>query len=714
MQTFRSNGWAIDPFGMSPTMAYLLKRTGFDNMLIQRTHYSVKKYLAKEKSLEFQWRQHWDHDDSTDMFTHMMPFYSYDVPHTCGPDPKICCQFDFLRLPGSRATCPWRVPPQAINDRNVAERSMTLLDQYRKKAQLYKTNNVLAPLGDDFRYDSAKEWDAQFDNYAKIMDYINSHPDLNAEIQFGTLEDYFNSVHEEVNAQNPNSDSFFPSLSGDFFTYADRDDHYWSGYYTSRPFYKNLDRILEHYMRSAEIMYSMMWAEMEYVGSDFDQMVQPLLEDIIIARQNLALFQHHDGVTGTAKDHVVIDYGNKMVQSLQKLQNVMSQSAHYLLTSSKAFYKPNLDQAWFDLDDWRENHDSLPKQVTLQIDGPDEPSRVVIFNSHARRRSEVVTIKISIPNIRVYKIHTIDGDDEEEMIPCQLTPVFDDQGEIVNNEYHLSFLAQVKGMALETYFIQQLRLEEGTNTDMDVAHIVLFNCHKEPYQVAPFDNLEVYETAMEFVLQNGYVQAKFNENGMMKSITTLDDKITNDIQIEFLTYGTRSRGDRSGAYLFLPDGPAKPFSIGKTPYMRIIQGKILSFAEIHGKEIKHKVILNTSPGVDGTGIHITNDVDMKTMNNQELIMRFNSDLKSEDTFFTDLNGYQMIKRKRYQKLPLQANYYPIPSMAYIQDSSSRLTLITRTPLGGSSLQSGQLEIMMDRRLMQDDNRGLFQGKSIYF
>ena len=60
----------------------------------------------------------------------------------------------------------------------------------------------------------------------------------------------------------------------------------------------------------------------------------------------------------------------------------------------------------------------------------------------------------------------------------------------------------------------------------------------------------------------------------------------------------------------------------------------------------------------------------------------------------------MIKRKRYDKLPLQANFYPVASMAYIQDKTSRLSLISGQPLGGTSAASGSLEIMLDRRLMQ--------------
>uniref|UniRef100_A0A7N8WX57 mannosyl-oligosaccharide 1,3-1,6-alpha-mannosidase n=1 Tax=Mastacembelus armatus TaxID=205130 RepID=A0A7N8WX57_9TELE len=614
------SGWAVDPFGHSATMPYLLKRANLTSMLIQRIHYSIKKHFASTRSLEFMWRQAWDTGSSTDIFCHMMPFYSYDVPHTCGPDPKICCQFDFKRLPGGRINCPWKVPPKAVVEANVAERAHLLLDQYRKKSKLYRSKVLLVPLGDDFRYDKALEWDQQYVNYQKLFDYMNSHPDMHVQAQFGTLTDYFNAVSKAHGVAQGSRPTDYPVLSGDFFAYADREDHYWTGYFTSRPFYKSMDRVIESHLRGAEILYSLAVANARHAGMEGRYPVSDyaLLVD---ARRSVGLFQHHDAIAGTAKENVVIDYGTKLLRSLIGLKRVIINAAHFLVMKNKEFYRfyqtePFLETVRGDM--LRATQDSLPQRTLIELD-PAGPRYLVLFNPMEQERLCVVTVLVNTVRVRVL---TEDG---------QTLPV-------------------------------QLSAQWSSATQMSA-----------------------------------------------ESIKRKDDPQEVKVQMQFIVYGTRPSKDKSGAYLFLPDGKAKPYNQKEPPVVRVVEGPLFSEVVAHYQHFQQTIRVHNVPGVDGLSVDITIMVDIRDQTNKELAMRLVTDIQSGDVFYTDLNGFQMQPRRHYLKLPLQANFYPMSSQAYIQDSHHRLTLHTAQSLGVSSLESGQLEVIMDRRLMQDDNRGLGQG-----
>ena len=81
-----------------------------------------------------------------------------------------------------------------------------------------------------------------------------------------------------------------------------------------------------------------------------------------------------------------------------------------------------------------------------------------MFNSHGRRRQELVTFKVSKPDVLVYVMATIeDEEEEEETVQTQISPVFSrESGELVNTEFQITFLATVPALGMQTYYIRQV------------------------------------------------------------------------------------------------------------------------------------------------------------------------------------------------------------------------------------------------------------------
>lgn len=73
------------------------------------------------------------------------------------------------------------------------------------------------------------------------------------------------------------------------------------------------------------------------------------------------------------------------------------------------------------------------------------------------------------------------------------------------------------------------------------------------------------------------------------------DCCSNTFYLKFYRYGARHTAERSGAYLFLPDGDAVPLHIEST-VVKVIQGPILSSVIVQIPYILHSVTLYNTEG----------------------------------------------------------------------------------------------------------------------
>lgn len=339
---------------------------------------------------------------------------------------------------------------------------------------------------------------------------------------------------------------------------------------------------------------------------------------------------------------------------------------------------------------------------------------VVLHNSLPYERDELVNFYIARPFAMVM-------DSNGVPIPCQFDPVWrwhkDSSGNAggyhpqpSNTKFKLSFRARLPPLGLRVFTIQATRSADNSHL-ASYAKVTIHTDQPFSVQLGEFPNQVEFAAPQEVSLHAEETGAgvAFSKYGLLKSMSMGGGQASVPVHLEFLQYGVKRQQESSGAYLFMPDGPARvmmPREGGEANVIVVVSRGALESSVVTGLDFGvHSVALREGE----EALDVQNVVDLTHMLDTEVVMRLSTGLESGEYFYTDLNGLQWIKRQRFEKLPIQANYYPLPSGIFIEDAKYRLSVLSGQALGGSSLRAGQVEVMQDRRLQRDDNRGLGQG-----
>jgi hypothetical protein len=672
--------WQIDPFGHSAVTPSLWGLMGFEALVINRIHHALKDTFKGKQQMEFLWRGS-EVGQHVDMFTHVLHTH-YSAP------------------PGFD----WEEGALGVDPSTVQNRARDLSNILRQRMSSYKSGHLLVPFGDDFKFKAA---DRQFANMDRLIEHINQNTDqYRMKIRYSTLSEYFEAV-SRANVR-------FPLLQGDFFPYADNEDSYWSGYYTTRPLLKQKSRKLNHIVRAAEQLVVLVRSS-PHSNLDTTQSDLPLeywenkFKEVERARMETALFLHHDAITGTSRSNVVQDYQQRMDNAAEQLLSIMARMMEHVLTK-----EPNPAPSL--------------TQDKIIFAAPDSGQQsplyhpIVYYNSLSWTRREVVSVRVST---RAVKIQDADGKD----VPCQVDPFFKDlgTGEIspASNEFKVHFIVSIPPLGATTYFVV---ISSGGATESDtVSHsIATVYMHgglrgRQPdtkSRYVKFEDLGGDRSA--HFIENSFLKVYFSGDvGLLEAVEEKKRKPGEKIGID-MRFG-RYQTSRSGAYLFRPQGRVEYWPADPNAVVRVVRGPIVS--TILTRFRSYDVITQIFGGINEESAEIANHIAMKSWvsieANQELVATFlhgtrpgqGAEWKTEENEFWTNSGLSFIRRRTRQGVVASANFFPMVLGARMRSESlgRTVTFISGHSMAVGQVEPGIMEFMMHRSLAQDDGRGLAEA-----
>ncbi|KAL3200176.1 hypothetical protein MRX96_043588 [Rhipicephalus microplus] len=651
-------GWQIDPFGHSREYASLLAQMGMDGYFFGRVDYQDFRARKKEQQLEFIWSGSANLGKDAQIFTGILPNV-YSPPRGFCFD--IYCSDDAL------------VDDPDSDEYNIKSRVDDFLIYVNETAAIYKSNNIPVTMGNDFNYQSAGHW---FTNLDKLIHYANLRSeDTKVNLLYSTPSCYLKALHE--------SGVTWPNKTDDFFPYASDPHAYWTGYFTSRPAFKYLDRYANNQLQAAKQL-GVLAGPREVTEASLD-----------VLRETLAVGQHHDAITGTAKQAVANDYVKHISIGLHSSDKYANYAFEKLLSLHPQAKVPEFVRCH-----------------TLNISACDitEKSKkfsVLAYNPQATPFHVHLRVPVVGEGWRVFDSNRVEVPAEVTKIPTGVTTLRERSSKA---DREVVFTADLAALGFTTYFI------ESDSSKKCLTH--QRKEHSRDATAATCDDPGTEEMVLKGKITSAFIDCA---SGLLSAISWKDTKIR--VNQSFYWYighagnNTEFKYRASGAYIFRPQ-QQEPLPVADKAELVHIEKNGTIVQEVHQKFSDWLTqVIRVYDDADFVEFNwVVGSIPVADQKGKEIITRFDTELKNDGIFYTDSNGREIIQRRlNYRPTwnvniqePVAGNYYPVNSRIYIADPTEKVqfTMLTDRSHGGSSLREGSVELMVHRRLLYDDAFGV--------
>lgn len=572
-------------------------------------------------------------------------------------------------------------------------------------------------MGDDF------QWAAAHANYAsldKLVQYVNMNTSQHGvHLLYSTPSRY-----AQARLAAAASTGGLQVKTDDVFPYADGPHSVWAGYFSSRPGLKQYVRVCSAHLQADRQI--ALWAG---AGSEGAGPTSTLW----LLETSIGVTQHHDSITGTAKQAVTYDYARRLAAGRVAADAGVSRWLNNLTTPAGMQPTP-LAYSFCDL----ANATVCPAIESASVSAA--TVALVVYNSMAQARPNAplyIPVGIIPANsdtaangTQSWRVLAADG---VTPITAQLLPLSD--ADIYLRELYYLSPAGPAGNPTGAMMWLAFQVPSLPAAGYTTVYLQPVSSRDE----APATHMSQIETALGTApgptMSNGNVTLSFDgTTGLLStfSSTTLNGGQPVPVSQSVLYYpsskGDSQDGQAGGAYIFRPwdNETALPVwntsSPGPFVNLTIINGPVVcearqTFAPWVEQKVRlwHGVADSFETSWTIGPVPVADSVGKDVVTRYDLAGGFNN----EGRWRTDANTWEMQPRVRNSRQsyvlnvtePVAQNYFPINIATDMRDTATGLTflLVTDRSTGGGSLADGQIEACLHRRLVADDSRGVMEA-----